>query len=431
MTDIQAPLTTLPQFGTGWAEERFDGRDKYYVPQRFVDADAESGISLRTHPTWAQFFPSWFYDQGAWGTCVANASAMCFIYEWNKQGLPHFDPSRLFIYFNARKLAYGVWGRSALDPFNPDRNQGSHVRMAFKGLDKFGVPTEHSWAYVDENFARDPVDAADVEALKQRTVQYERLDPDNPEEIAFRLKPHERQTIGNLTLLRLRQCIAEGHPAVFGFYAYEPFGSSWIRPRPGDDSQGIWSFKALPKDNQLRGDFGGHAVLAIGYDDEKQRILCQNSWGAYPDGWGDGKGVFWLGYDWIRDYEATSDFWMMRLLTSDQSQVPVPDPNPDPQPQPDGKKVTINFSDNFSGANVNVDVAANHGSQSLEQLLIGTTVAQQGYLTSIELRGNIAMVAADVKQDGLGLGTAKGNANTYVQFGRVALAGVTIDVTAA
>jgi len=304
--------------------------------------------------------------------------------------------------------------------------------MAFKGLDKFGVPTEPSWAYIENNFAKDPVDAADVEALKQRTVQYERLDPDNPEEITFRLKPHERQTISNLTLLRLRQCIAEWHPVVFGFYAYEPFGSSWVPPQPGDDSEGIWSFKPLPKDNQFRGDFGGHAVLAIGFDDAKQRILCQNSWGAGPGvWWGGGKGVFWLGYDWIQDYEATSDFWMMRLLQKDQSTVPVPDPHPDPdpQPRPEGRKVTVNFSDNQSGANINVDVAVDKGEQSVEGLLVNTTVALQRYLTSIELTGSIAGVVASVKREGKVLGTAKGDGSNYVQFERVPLQGVYVDVT--
>jgi len=430
MADTQAPMATQ-RFGTGWAEERFDGRDRYYVPQRFIDTDAESGINLRTHSAWGQYFPSWFYDQGSWGTCVANASAMCFIYEWNKQGLPHFDPSRLFIYFNARKLAYAAWGSSALDPFNTDRDLGSNVRMAFKGLDKFGVPTEPSWAYIDDNFAKDPVDAADIEALKQRTVQYERLDPDNPEEIAFRLKKHERETISNLTLLRVRQCIAEGHPVVFGFFAYEPMSDSWVQPQPGDDSEGIWSFKPLPKDNQVRGDFGGHAVLAIGFDDAKQRILCQNSWGAYPNGWGNGKGVFWLGYDWIQDYEATSDFWMMRLLQNDSSGKPVPEPQPDPRPKPnDGRKVTISFSDNQSGANVTVDIMADQGVQDAQGLLTSTTVAQQGYLTSIEIKGSVAGIVATVKKEGKGLGTARGDSNNYMQFERVLLQGLTVEVTA-
>ncbi|KAK5937027.1 hypothetical protein PMZ80_010776 [Knufia obscura] len=429
MADTQTPLNAQSTFGTGWAEERFDGRDKYYVPQRFVDTDAQSGINLRNHSAWGKYFPSWFYNQGSWGTCVANASAMCFIYEWNKQGLPSFNPSRLFIYFNARKLAYDVWHTPALNPFNTNRELGSHVRMAFKGLDNFGVPDEKYWDYIEDNFAKDPVAKADTEALKQRTVQYERLDPDNPEEIAFRLKPHERETIGNLTLLRLRQCIAEGHPVVFGFYAYEDFKTSWVQPHPGDDSQGIWSFKALPKDNQVRGPFDGDAVLAIGFDDAKQRILCQNSWGAGPGiSWGDGKGVFWLGYDWIRDYEATSDFWMMRLLVNEASAVPTPHPGPhaDTGPEPSGRKVTVNFSDNQSGANVNVDVSVNQGEQNVQGLLVNTTVAKQGYLTSIELRGNAAGIVANVEKDGKVLGTAKEGG--YVQFGRVELEGVTVDV---
>ena len=45
--------------------------------------------------------------------------------------------------------------------------------------------------YTEDNFANDPADAADVEGLKRRTVQNERLDLDSLKYIAFRLKPHE------------------------------------------------------------------------------------------------------------------------------------------------------------------------------------------------------------------------------------------------
>ncbi|KAJ9653919.1 hypothetical protein H2198_006970 [Neophaeococcomyces mojaviensis] len=417
--------------GTGWTEERFDGRDKYYVPQQFVDTDAASGINLRTHSTWSKHFPDWFYDQGSWGTCVANASAMCFIFEWAKQGYPKFDPSRLFIYYNARKLGFGYWHDPSLDPSNPRRDLGSHVRMAFKGLDKFGVPTESEWQYIDKNFAVDPLDAVDSSALKQRALTYERLDPDNPEEIAFRLKPHERRTIGNLTLLRLRQCIAEGHPVVFGFHAYEPFANCWVEPQPNDDSEGIWSFKDLPTDNQVRGNYGGHAVLAIGFHDAKQRILCQNSWGAGPSvSWGGGKGVFWLGYNWIRDYEATADFWMMRLLVSDPSVTPTPGPEPPNPPHTDGRKVTVNFTDNYTGANVGVDVTANQGDQAVANLLAHSTVGVEGFITTVELQANRQNSIVVVKRNGSEIGRADGNANNVVNFSRSAIGEITTDLTA-
>ncbi|HBN08566.1 MAG TPA: hypothetical protein DD435_07915 [Cyanobacteria bacterium UBA8530] len=39
--------------------------------------------------------------------------------------------------------------------------------------------------------------------------------------------------------------------------------------------------------------FGGHAVLAVGYDDAKKVLIVRNSWGS---GWGD-KGYFYMPYD--------------------------------------------------------------------------------------------------------------------------------------
>ena len=39
---------------------------------------------------------------------------------------------------------------------------------------------------------------------------------------------------------------------------------------------------------------GGHAVLLIGWDDDKQAYLCKNSWG---EGGPNGDGTFWIAYD--------------------------------------------------------------------------------------------------------------------------------------
>jgi C1A family cysteine protease len=48
---------------------------------------------------------------------------------------------------------------------------------------------------------------------------------------------------------------------------------------------------------------GGHAVLAVGYDDDKQWIIFRNSWG---ESWGD-KGYGYLPYKYVQKY--ASDMW--------------------------------------------------------------------------------------------------------------------------
>ncbi len=56
--------------------------------------------------------------------------------------------------------------------------------------------------------------------------------------------------------------------------------------------------------NTRREDYlGGHAVLAMGYDDEKKLIKFRNSWGS---AWGD-KGYFYTPYDFVTEY--ASDMW--------------------------------------------------------------------------------------------------------------------------
>jgi C1A family cysteine protease len=55
---------------------------------------------------------------------------------------------------------------------------------------------------------------------------------------------------------------------------------------------------------------GGHAVMAVGYDDAKQWFIIRNSWG---DQWGM-KGYFTLPYAYLTDENLASDFWTIRVV---------------------------------------------------------------------------------------------------------------------
>ena len=55
---------------------------------------------------------------------------------------------------------------------------------------------------------------------------------------------------------------------------------------------------------------GGHAVMAVGYDDAKQWFIVRNSWGG---GWGI-KGYFTLPYAYLTDENLASDFWTIRVV---------------------------------------------------------------------------------------------------------------------
>ena len=57
---------------------------------------------------------------------------------------------------------------------------------------------------------------------------------------------------------------------------------------------------------------GGHAVLAVGYDDSSATFQIRNSWGS---DWGDG-GYFTMPYSYVTDPNLCADFWTIRLVSA-------------------------------------------------------------------------------------------------------------------
>ena len=89
-------------------------------------------------------------------------------------------------------------------------------------------------------------------------------------------------------LNQLKGCLASGFPFVFGFAVYESFES----PQVAKTGQ-----VPMPQSNEAL--LGGHAVLAVGYDEAKQRFIVRNSWGK---GWGM-KGYFTMPYPYLLQAE--------------------------------------------------------------------------------------------------------------------------------
>jgi C1A family cysteine protease len=87
--------------------------------------------------------------------------------------------------------------------------------------------------------------------------------------------------------------LVSGYPFVFGFSVYESFEVAVNQdghvpmPAPGE------------------GCLGGHAVLAVGYDDNNQWFIVRNSWGVK----GQMKGYFTMPYAYLMDPNLTDDFW--------------------------------------------------------------------------------------------------------------------------
>jgi len=70
-----------------------------------------------------------------------------------------------------------------------------------------------------------------------------------------------------------------------------------------------WSGKLnMPKKSEQS--IGGHAVVAVGYDDKAKRFTVRNSWGA---DWGI-NGYFTMPYDYLLDENLADDFWTLRII---------------------------------------------------------------------------------------------------------------------
>ena len=180
-----------------------------------------------------------------------------------------FKPSPLFVYYNTRWLDQQRGGN------NPAVDDGSTLRQGIEALVQYGVCRDSLWPYLITKQGVKPSDAAYADGLNHQTVKYRNV----------------RQT-----LTEMKTCLASGLPFVFGFIVYESFLS---------DAVARTGIVTMPKPRERV--LGGHAVVAVGYDDSRKVLVCRNSWGT---GWGD-NGHFYLPYSYISSTRLASDFWVV------------------------------------------------------------------------------------------------------------------------
>ena len=256
------PKTTIRSIRRyGWIPDLPDQRDICYAAPRRVLQKLPPKADLRAN------CPA-VYDQGQLGSCTANAIAAAHQFEQLRQNTATaFAPSRLFIYFNERVIEHTV----ATD-------SGAMIRDGIKSVVKQGVCPETAWPYDVAAFATKPAAPCYREALKHQVVSYQRLDPD---------------------LDQMKACLADGYPFVFGFSVYESFESAAVA-RTGTIPMPAASERVL----------GGHAVLAVGYDDSRKRFIVRNSWSAK---WGK-QGYCFMPYAYLTTAGLASDFWTIRTV---------------------------------------------------------------------------------------------------------------------
>jgi len=216
------------------------------------------------------------YNQGHLGSCTANAIGAAFHYALAREGVTDFEPSRLFIYYNERAMEGHV-----------KEDSGAMIRDGIKSLHKLGVCSEQQWPYDVARFTERPSEACYKVALNEKAQEYARV-------------PH--------TLKDMKACLNEGFPFVFGFMVFSSFMTKQVA------TTGHMVMPSL-YDKLL----GGHAVMAIGFDDKKKHFIIRNSWG---DEWGD-KGYFYMPYDFITHPMLVQDLWTIRFVQSRSQDFPT------------------------------------------------------------------------------------------------------------
>lgn len=241
----------------GWVPDLPDHRDILYGAVRRIPAALPSKVDLRP-------FCSTVEDQGNLGSCTGNALVGALEFLERKDKVSYAEMSRLFVYYNERVIEHTA-----------KSDAGAMIRDGIKTLAKQGVCAEKKWPYIISKFSAKPSPACYKEAADHQITSYQRI----------------------LTLDEMRTCLADGFPFVFGFTVYEGFESQQVA------KTGVVN---MPKKSERA--VGGHAVLAVGYDNSAKRFIIRNSWGI---SWGM-KGYFTMPYNYLADRNLADDLWTIR-----------------------------------------------------------------------------------------------------------------------
>jgi len=263
-----------PAHAFGWVPDLPDQRDRKYARRNVAVTLTGTPTPLPSSVDLRPECPP-IVNQGQLGSCTANALAGALGFLEVKDGLAVQPFSRLYIYYNERVIEGTV-----------SSDSGAQIRDGMKTLSQGdqGACYETTWPYDITQFAVEPPAAAYTQGEAHEITVYESL-----------------QSVDDM-----RDCLASGYPFVFGFTVYQSFESPQVA------STGVVPMPA-PNEQTL----GGHAVVAVGYDDASQRFIVRNSWGA---AWGM-QGYFTMPYAYLNNPNLAANFW---TISRGQDMVPNP-----------------------------------------------------------------------------------------------------------
>ncbi len=181
-------------------------------------------------------------------------------------------PSRLFHYYVTRKLRGTI-----------SEDSGASIRESIKAGALFGAAKESLWSYNILNYKKYPPKDAWSDASGHKVKAY------------YAISDGDTQT--------MKEALAGGYLVGFGFLVFSGLMNSSVAKS---------GLVTKPKSNETC--IGGHAVVLVGYDNNKimpdgskGAFLVRNSWGT---SWGIG-GYFWMSYNYVGDSRLSNDFWVI------------------------------------------------------------------------------------------------------------------------
>jgi C1A family cysteine protease len=251
------PRTLGGKYNLQWVRDKLDTRDYVY---NSTNVRTAATVDLRRYCTKVE-------DQGNLGSCTGNAIAGAIEF-LNKKNNRVIDISRLFIYYYVRLIEGTV-----------NYDSGAYIRDGIKACYKYGASSERLWPYNISKFRSKPSAAAINDGLQRKITRYERITD---------------QFDGSINAL------SNQYPVIMGFDVYSSFisvGRTGIMTYPNKRTERL---------------LGGHAVLLVGYDMNRQAFIARNSWGT---AWGL-QGYFYMPFRVVQDTTMSDDFWIIKTVNN-------------------------------------------------------------------------------------------------------------------
>ncbi len=205
------------------------------------------GTTIPKDISWETSYPA-VYNQLDTNSCTAQA--MCGAVAFLNSG--QFDPSRLFQFYNERKLTNSV-----------NSDSGSTIGLSVKAANIDGICNELMWPFNEK-------DVTELPSMKCYQMARKNL-----------FKSAKKIVIQNNSGLinTIKVAIFKGSPVLAGVVVF-----------PSMEDQSTAETGIVPMPSMNNEPLGGHAIVLMGYYSDTKLIQFRNSWGS---GWGvNGYGFF-------------------------------------------------------------------------------------------------------------------------------------------